>query len=251
MKKDLETGASVRSGYIDHYDDQAELAVWKRYKATYLSKSSETSEVVFRAKYVRNVVLDMLAKNPRIKTVVNIGCSYGWLESEIARSTSTVKVYGIDRSEEAMEQNRGEFSIDNLEFIAGDFHSVVQRRPEILRNAIVCHVNFGVYFLPKFLLSIYQAAFEGGAESIVLFEPSGISRQMHRHYTYSLAMKDSWVFRGPMLLNNYPALLDTSGFSIVYADQLKPPHPNSDFRSVCFVATRKAYQVSEAPSAKS
>lgn len=162
LKKDIETGASVRSGYVDHYDEQVELDVWKRYRVAYLTQSAKDSEVVFRATHVRNVVLDLIAKNPKIENILNIGCSYGWLESEIARNSSSVRVHGIDRSEEAMALNRAEFPIGNLEFISGDFHSIVQRSPEILRNAVVCHVNFGVYFLPKFLMGIYRTAFEGG-----------------------------------------------------------------------------------------
>jgi len=212
LKKDLETGASIRSGYVDHYVEQVELDVWKRYKVSYLTQSAKDSEVVFRATHVRNVVLDLIAKNPKVENIINIGCSYGWLENEIALNSTSIRVYGIDRSEEALALNRAEFPIGNLKFISGDFDSIIQRSPEILRNSVVCHVNFGVYFLPEFLMGIYRAAFDGGALNIVIFEPSGISRQWHQYYPYSMKKRDPWIFRGPMLLNNYPAILDESGF---------------------------------------
>lgn len=240
LKRDLREGVSVRSGYVDHYDEQSELDVWMRYQAVYSAESSTSSEVVYRAEYMRDVIIGLITKNPNIKSVINIGCSYGWLENEIARRFPAVRVYGIDRCERAMELNRKELPIDNLEFISGDFDSITKQRPETLDHAIVCHVNFGCYFLPKGLADIYQKSFDGGATNIVVFEPSGISRHMHKYYHYTLDQQDPWVFRGPMLLNNYPALLNESGFNIVYSQKLKPPHPHPDFRSVCFVAERRA-----------
>lgn len=117
--------------------------------------------MVFRAKHVRDIVLHIITKNSEIQKVVNVGCSYGWLENQISRSCPSVNVYGIDRSKEAMGRNNNDFRRGNLEFIAGGFHSIVKDRPDILKNAIVCHVNFGAYFLLAFLMEIYRVAFRG------------------------------------------------------------------------------------------
>jgi SAM-dependent methyltransferase len=222
LQDDLKTGRLHRTGYVDHYSGEEELKVWRRYQASYAA--GEQSEVQYRASYVR----DRLRELP-IKSMVNFGCSYGWLEGQMSE---TIGAYGVDRSEEAMRLNRAEFP--NAYFCAKDiFDFLAQRQVDAL-----CHINIGVYFLPTFIAKLYAAAQAAGVRYIVAWEPSGISRQTNRYFGYSEEPRESVVFRGPMILNNYPNLMKQAGYSIVHAKALKPPHPEPDFRSVCFIASR-------------
>ena len=73
----------------------------------------------------------------------------------------------------------------------------------------------------------------------VKFEPSGVGGQSGDYYRFSLGVKDSLVFRGPMLLHNYPNLLERAGYKLVGARLYAPPHVHKDFRSVMFAGRRK------------
>jgi SAM-dependent methyltransferase len=221
---DLAAGNEFRTGYTDHYTDDRELKVWENYERAFAS--GEPSEPVFRARYVRDRIREFV---PKGLTILNFGCSYGWLEGQLAE----YRMVGIDRSETAMRRNRQKFKAD---FIAGDiFDHLATARVDAL-----CHINVGTYFLPRFISKIYGAATAAGAQYIIAFEPSGRSRQTGQYFDYSTEPRETVVFRGPMLLNNYPALMREAGFSVLHSDILRPPHPNRDFRSFCAIAKRVA-----------
>ena len=80
LGKDLRGGNVIRTGYVDHYTGEKELETWRKYKAEFAEERVGTSEVVFRAVHVREVLLDLIGNDPRVENVVNFGCSYGWLE---------------------------------------------------------------------------------------------------------------------------------------------------------------------------
>lgn len=238
LKSDLLAGNIERSGYRDHYSEPHELAVWYKYRNAFLKNSSSNSEVVFRASFVRDEVLRLIREDSDIMNCVDFGCSYGWLESEIMREAPRIRVWGLDRSPRAIELNKQEFNLPNLDFVATDVFDFIADHPHALKNSVFCHVNIGVYFLPTFLLKLYALVRDAGARYIVCFEPSGLSRQLHAYYAYSMEPKESVVFRGPMLIHNYPYLLKTSGFDVISAELASPPHPHKDFRSVRFTAKR-------------
>lgn len=238
LKSDLLAGNIERSGYRDHYSEPQELAVWHKYRNAFLKNRSSNSEVVFRASFVRDEVLRLIREDVDIKNCVDFGCSYGWLESEIVREAPRIRVWGLDRSPRAIELNKQEFNFPNLDFVAADVFDFITDHPHALRSSVFCHVNIGVYFLPAFLLKLYALVRDAGARYIVCFEPSGLSRQLHSYYRYSLSPQESVVFRGPMLIHNYPYLLKSCGFDLIRAELVTPPHPHRDFRSVCFTAGR-------------
>ena len=217
LKKDLKEGNLHRTDYVDHYDEQHELEVWEKYRAMIVS--GQEIEITFRLRYVRDRIKEL-----PVSRVLDFGCSYGWLEGQIPG------MIGIDRSEEAMRRNRAEFP--NNEFVVGDVFECLSSH----KIDAFCHINVGTYFLPTFIAKLYAAARDSGAEYLIAFEPSGISRQTNRYYNYTTEPQDSVVFRGPMLLNNYPQLMKDAGYSLVHSAILKPPHPHADYRSACFIA---------------
>lgn len=220
LKRDLAQGNEQRTGYVDHYTEETEIAVRERYRRDFAS--SVQSEPVFRARHVRGLVERFV---PQGSTVLNFGCSYGWLEGNLPNH----KPVGIDRSEKAMALNREEFP--HAQFVAGDVFDYLRSN----RIDAFCHVNACTYFMPKFISRLYAAAREAGAKWIIAWEPSGISRQTNRYYTYDTEDRPPVVFRGPMLLNNYPRLMQDAGYALVHHEILKPPHPHRDFRSACFI----------------
>jgi hypothetical protein len=137
-----------------------------------------------------------------------------------------------------MHSNNEEFGKPNCKFVAADIRDFIAHNKNEIKDCVLCHINIGVYFLPSFIRKIYAALHDAGARYIVAFEPSGISRETNDYYRYSLTPQNSVVFRGPMLINNYPNLMADSGFELLSAKILQPPHPQPDFRSACFVSRR-------------
>ena len=219
LHNDLKLGNTVRTGYVDHYSEQTELAVRERYKA--LFDSGQETEVTFRARYVRDRIRQFIPPNA---TLLNFGCSYGWLEHQVPG------MIGIDRSEASMQFNRVEFP--QTTFIAGDVFEFLQHN----RIDGLVHINIGVYFLPTFISKLYAAAKAAGARYLIGFEPSGISRETNSYYTYDLSLRQSVLFRGPMLLHNYPRLMLDAGFEVIHAEVVRPPHPENDYRSAFFLS---------------
>lgn len=127
-------------------------------------------------------------------------------------------------------RNRIEFP--GSRFVAGDVFDFLRDH----RIDALLHINVGVYFLPALIGKLYAAAREAGARYLIAFEPSGISRQTNRYYSYGPTPSPSVVFRGPMLLHNYPNLMLEQGFEIVHQELVRPPHPDGDFRSAFFLS---------------
>jgi len=221
LRNDLEQGRAVRTGYVDHYSEETEVGVRERYKAQF--DGGQDTEVTFRARYVRDRIREFIPPNA---VLLNFGCSYGWLESQIPGMT------GIDRSEASMARNRLEFPQST--FVAGDVFEYLRDH----RIDGLVHISIGVYFLPAFMSRLYAAARAAGARYLLGFEPSGISRETGGYFDYDLAARRSVVFRGPMLLHNYPNLMLEAGFEVLHAEILRPPHPNDDFRSAFFLGRR-------------
>lgn len=221
---------------MDHYTEEHELDTWNKYKQQFANSTPEANEVVFRAFHVRDKILKLIRSDSKIKNVVNFGCSYGWLEHQLALSAPNVHIWGIDRSVQAMELNRCEFGLPNCSFVATDIFDFILNTTSAINNAVFCHINIGVYFLPEFIKKLYDAVYSAGGIYLLNFEPSGFSRQIHDYYHYSLRPKDPVVFRGVMLLNNYPNLMQASGFEVISGELVTPPHPHPDFRSVTFIA---------------
>lgn len=240
LRHDLKTGTLHRSNYDDHYTEEAERATWEQYRWTFREGLPETHEVIFRAQFALAEILQIIANDPSVKNVVNFGSAYGWLEHEIAKKASNVRVWGVDRRRLTKDLNSSTFSEPNLKFVEEwDILDFILQNTDTIKDSIFCHINIGVYFLPKFLSAIYNDLYKGGAKYIFVLEPSGVSRQTNRFYRYSLTRQDPVVFRSIMLLNNYPKLLSDAGFDLLKSVVKKPPHPDPDFRSVCFMAKRR------------
>ena len=86
LKKDITANSEIRSGYTDHYTEEREFDVFKKYTRLFdeqmkAGDNTFKSEVVYRAHFVRNEVSKLITNDTTIKNVVNFGCSYGWLEN--------------------------------------------------------------------------------------------------------------------------------------------------------------------------
>jgi hypothetical protein len=223
LQTDLRSGAFHRT-IADHYAGDVEPQHWQHYKDRF---GRDDDEPTFRNRYV----LDQI-KALDFTSFVNFGSLYGWLESEVQRLGHDA--YGVDRAEETRELNAREFP--GPKFIAADiFEFLKQNRFD---DGLFCHINTGTYFLPAFLTKLYEMTAQRGFRYIAVWEPSPVSRVTGRYYHYTEDEQPPAVARGPMLLNNYPALLKRAGYKTIHKEILRPPHRHADFRSVFVLAER-------------
>lgn len=85
---------------------------------------------------------------------------------------------------------------------------------------------------------LYKACYENNIKTILCLEPIGFSRTKNSFYKFSFEPCDSVVFRGPLLIHNYPNLLLEAGYECVDVEALKYPHPHEDIRILKIVAVK-------------
>jgi hypothetical protein len=236
VKRQLQLRDDIAAGRLnrtigDHYAGDLEKNKWLVYEEKFLLGAAE-NEVVFRNGRIRDEVAAL-----RPTRFLNFGCLYGWLEDELGKSG--IEAHGVDRSPETKMLNEKKFR--NAKFYAApDIFEFLEQRHDLTSGAMFAHINTGVYFLPKFLTKLYQTAYRGGIESILVWEPWGRSRI---DLDYQQVDPDTdippKVYRGVMILHNYARLLQLAGYkNIVRREIVRPPHPHPDYRSVFLVATK-------------
>jgi hypothetical protein len=229
LEKDIAAGRLNRT-IGDHYEGELEKNKWLVYEEKFRPGAAE-HEVVFRNARIRD---EVLALRPR--RFINFGCLYGWLEDELGKAG--IESHGIDRSPDTKLLNEQRFR--NAKFYAADIFDFVNQNPALMSGAMLAHINTGVYFLPKFLNKLYEAAYRGGIESVLVWEPWGRSR-IDLDYQTVDPDRDipPKVYRGVMILHNYARLLKLAGYGrIVRSEIVRPPHLHPDYRSVFLVATK-------------
>lgn len=172
-----------------------------------------------------------------VKTAVNFGVGYAYVDSVLARRLPKIDFVGIDRSPFTKAFNEVEFSmIPNLHFFADDIIRHLSRNS--YRNGLFFHTRTAVLLNKPILEDIYRAAFDAGFELIVGFEQFGLSRETFSPFGFSLEDANSVHFRSIMFIHNYPALLLKAGFRTEKFEIFKTGHPHPDFRVAAFVARR-------------
>lgn len=235
LAQDIRYGFINRTGDNAVYSNEGDIIIWHKYREE--TEGNANCEVKYRNSFCANEVLNIIKEDNLVKNVINFGSAFGWLENKVAEQASHVHVWGIDRRDVTANLNKNHFKEKpNLHFEAwNDIFDFISSSPA-MENSVFIHINTGTYFLPKFLEKLYAVLKEKGCRHIVLFEPSGISRQTGRYFEYSLEERQSVVFRGGMLLNNYPNILSKCGYDIARGGVLSVPHPHPDWRSLHLTA---------------
>lgn len=218
LKSDIAAGRPERSG-PDAYAD--ETAIWRNYEGVF-DRGIDGHDTFFRNSY-------MLAELQKLDgPFVDFGCLYGWIVGHLHKQGETA--YGVDRSVEVQHLNQAKFP--GASFIASDIQDFLKSTN--LAGGTLFHVKTGIFVLPHTLEAVYRLARASGVRAVALFEANGISRVSGRYFKAG----DTTIFRGSMLLHDYPALLAKAGFQVTKRAVLKPPHPESDFRSLFILAER-------------
>lgn len=220
LKKELAEAiggrVQIRDGGGDIYDEQMVVETWWRYWRYF----NQLTEFQHNEPFVMEAILRRLSSliertGPR--SVIDFGALCGEIDYRLAKKFPAVEVYGVDRQEIIKRLNDAAYSLPNMHFRGGDIIEslkVLNKAPAILthtRTAVLCY--------PDFVQHLYREAYALGVDTIVGFEPSGISRDTGRFPEYSPTDK-SVAFRAVMILHNYPAMLENAGYRITKSERV-------------------------------
>ena len=229
LKNDIYDKKSIRT-YSDHYTKEHEIKKYIEYKRSF-NTEEKSNEIKFRNNYVRSEI-----EHLDFNYFINYGTMYGWLENKLSE---THKVIGLDRSEENQKLNREEFG-KNIFEVSDNIFSYLENKREICNRSCFSMINIGTYFTPEYLRNLFEFLHTMDFKYVSIFEPYGFSIQTLSYYNPDENKdKDSVIFRGELILHNYPRLLKNAGFKITKQEILKPPHPTDPlFRSIYILGER-------------
>ncbi|CUW38011.1 protein of unknown function (S-adenosyl-L-methionine-dependent methyltransferases 82-264) [Magnetospirillum sp. XM-1] len=216
---DLESNPLERS--FDIYDPDYDARLWRGYRKVILEFSPEQHETTFRAHFMRNELITLIAEDPSIKTVINVGSGYGWLESEVAAACPAVNVVGLDRRQS--ESNAKEFNSSersNLSYVdVDDIFKNIEENPDLYNGAVIVFVNVLHIFLPMFMDKLFKALGDAKIGYVALWEPCGFSRRTGKFYEFTDEEKPATYYYGSdndyVLIHNYPNILRRGGLKVI------------------------------------
>jgi hypothetical protein len=236
FEADQRDGRIVRRAHSiqDHYDEPVDVAQFHKAKASFAGGGREI--VPARLRISKATIDRLLRSDNGIRSVIDFGCHYGWLGSEIARENPHITVISTDRHEQMQALNRQEFRLPNLMFPAvPDLMELTRAEPRYFRDAIFTHTYTTMFLLPLAVRQIYSALHNSGTRYILAHEQLGFSRNRLRQYRFSYQPRPSMWHRDGILLHNYPEILQSAGFTVIEATAHKVPVPHTDWRSAVFV----------------
>ncbi len=235
LAKDCPDAQLLGSSY--GYDDElTEIAVAVTYQKEVehgLENSSGESAKLYE--HAVSTLSGILSKDPSVKSVVNFGVSYAYVDSLLARKYPHVNFVGIDRSHFTRCLNEACFChLSNMRFVAADIFDYLSTKT--FEDGVFFHCRTLTVLPPRFIEKLYLAAKSAGFKYIVGMEPMGISRQTGEPYEFSFEQRPSVVYRGIMCIHNYPEILRKAEYEVQSIELLKTGHEQSDYRILSFVA---------------
>jgi hypothetical protein len=239
FSQDIQGRQLTRQHVDDLYTPEFEEELWRSYFQDYTNRKPEKNVTVFLAQQWTREVRALLRADPKIRSVVNFGvsCAYGDWQLAAEFPPPPCGFWGIDRSAVTKKLNEEQFPLPNLKFEAADIFEFLQQN-HCLQDGVLIHVRTCVFLLPEAVRKLYKMAADAGIKYIVCIEPTGLSRQTNSFYKFSLQEQKSVIYRGVMLIHNYPYLMHEAGYEIVSGDLLKPYNENEDHRALLLVAVR-------------
>ena len=179
-----------------------------------------------------------LLSNEKIGTFFNLGVCYPYIDSELAKLYPAISFMGVERTAVIPLLNNHYFAHQtNMHAEAGDlFEHLAEKN---YNNSVFFHART-LTLLPKtFVERTYRCAHDAGFKFIFGNEQTGVSRRSQKSFNFSYEDAPSELYRKHMLTHNYPAILRSTGWELMYADLLLTEHLDPDFRIFTFIARRK------------
>ena len=222
--------------YASEINDPRFAEMWARpeAEAVALGNRTEASPVLFRRQV--DVLGGLLAREPTIKTVLNFGVSYAYVDALLAGRFAERTFCGVDQSRHVKALNEAEFGHhSNMSFFHGDVFELLNDR-DVSAGALF-HSRTLCTLPQAFVERLYRTCFEKGMRYVVGFEQFGLPRQ-GEPFTFDETDRPSIPWRNLLTIHNYPGLLVKSGFKIETAFVFEVSRWSPDFRVLCVVANR-------------
>lgn len=221
------------------YEGDTEVQTFLNYRNQLAEKwrlTGSESESLYEK--IIDTISNCLNTEPQIRNVLNLGVSYAYVDSILAREHENVEFVGIDRSPFTKALNEVEFGdIPNLTFVSGELDDHLRQMK--YQSGLFLHARTAVVFSRPMLEDLYKAAYDAGFEFIAGFEQIGLSRETFKPFEFSLDYRDSVHYRGRMNIHNYPNLLLNAGYKLDRFELFQTGHRRPDFKMVAFVARRR------------
>lgn len=208
--------ANLRTGGGDIYDDKMVTETWWRYWRYFNQFSERQHNEPFVMEAILRRLSAVIQKNPP-KTVIDFGALCGEINFRLAYRFPGVHVCGVDRQTIIKRLNDEAYSLPNLSFRDGDIFESLKDLSD--PPTLFTHTRTTVLCYPDFVQRLYEDCYAKGVQTIVGFEPSGISRDTMRFPDYG-NMPESVAFRSVMMLHNYPKMLAQAGYRITKSEMV-------------------------------
>lgn len=212
-----------------------ELQTWASYRAGALSGNfGGESPILYEHVISKSAVL---LKSHGLRTFFNLGVSYPYVDNELAQKFPNTKFIGIERTEVVPLLNNHFFADQkNMVSVSGNLFDFLKK--DALPESLFFHARTMTLLSRTFVERAYAAAADAGCTFIFGNEQIGVSRESGQPFRFSFNEKPSEIYRKRMFIHNYPAILKTAGYKVVYIEAVETGHPDPDYRILSFIGER-------------
>jgi len=154
-----------------------------------------------------------LDKQADIRTFINFGTLYPFVESTLALRYPALTVIGYDRAPLAKRLNTRAFKAKNLVFLDGPFAESVG--PHLGDGAVwMGHARTTSLMFPDEVRNLYAACARLGVDGIVTAEQFNFSDTSRCFPDFARSNRPSAAIGGHMIAHDYPYYLGTAGYGL-------------------------------------
>ena len=164
-----------------------------------------------------NQLSDFLSKNPKYKTICEIGTGNGMLLDHLSKKFKKVKNFmGIDINKAQIDENKRKYKNTNLKFIHSEITDLFNKKN--LKNTLFISWGTLEFFTEKEIMELLKLIKKETTNSaIAIGEPTNID--LKKQKTSKPRGKAAYS-------HNYPFLLNKEGYKII-KQEIKPINPEA------------------------
>jgi hypothetical protein len=214
-----------------------ELDFIHKYAVQTKNLSSLDNKSESKALYERVITdLSTILSEGKIQNVFNFGIGYAFIDKQLAIKFPNINFFGIERSPAAKFYNDHDGVPTNLKILEGDV--ILHLENNKYANGLFVHIRPAVLLPKTFIQNLYSKLENSGFIELYAVEQLGLSRRSGTNFEFSLADKESELYRRHMFIHNYPGILNKYRFNIKTFELFQTNHPHFDYRMLIIGAQK-------------